>query len=461
MMKPEFDSTIDSLLRQHGRRAQTRAADTAQAVAAGPHLDADEMNAYAENALPTATRTRYMAHLADCTACRQIVTQLALAANPEFATVAETVSAPASTETVPAITEVAPVRSWRDRLAAWFAPSAAWRYAVPALAVAVLSVSAFLALRSNRAINSAPETQSVARNEGNPTTVAPSAPATPTNSNNAMPAASVEPSQVKTNGGDNSNTRAGKEKPSLPLATAPTNSATPEREADVRDLSAEIERARKSGQFSLEKAGRDTPAEATNITNNENAPAIVSAPSGGAGTTATGGAGVAKPASPAPALRSASATPPRATISQPNDADERQREEKRNTETSVAGLASGASARRITPKPAPPTVAPVPKKPRQDGASADDAENKKDQTDEGKQKKNEARVAETRTVSGRTFAKRGSVWIDQSCAKGCHPRTLSRSSDEYKKGDAELRAIVDQLGGTVIIVWRGQALRVQ
>ena len=35
-----------------------------------PHLDADELNSYAEGMVPAPARVRYTEHLADCDLCR-------------------------------------------------------------------------------------------------------------------------------------------------------------------------------------------------------------------------------------------------------------------------------------------------------------------------------------------------------------------------------------------------------
>src|SRR4051812_37011171 len=43
------------------------------------HLDADELNAFAEGAVPPAARARYVSHLAECDQCRRQVSDLALA----------------------------------------------------------------------------------------------------------------------------------------------------------------------------------------------------------------------------------------------------------------------------------------------------------------------------------------------------------------------------------------------
>ena len=72
-MEVDFDKEIDALLRQDGRgRTITICELTA------PHLDADDLSAFAENALPLATRTLYMSHLADCDPCRSTLSSLVM-----------------------------------------------------------------------------------------------------------------------------------------------------------------------------------------------------------------------------------------------------------------------------------------------------------------------------------------------------------------------------------------------
>ena len=62
-MENEFDKQMDALLRNAGS-GSLRAAP-------GSHLDADELAAFAENALPERSRTVLMRHLADCDGCRK------------------------------------------------------------------------------------------------------------------------------------------------------------------------------------------------------------------------------------------------------------------------------------------------------------------------------------------------------------------------------------------------------
>ncbi len=51
--------------------------------AAEAHLDADEIAAFVENALPEKTRQNYMRHLADCDRCRKSLSNT-IALNAEF-----------------------------------------------------------------------------------------------------------------------------------------------------------------------------------------------------------------------------------------------------------------------------------------------------------------------------------------------------------------------------------------
>jgi Putative zinc-finger len=99
------------------------------------HLDADELSAYAENALPIATRARYTAHLVDCDDCRKIVSQLSVATGPP----AE--ARVASDETI--------VSKWSEKLAALLSPRML-RYAMPALVLCAVIAVGFFMLRQQK-----------------------------------------------------------------------------------------------------------------------------------------------------------------------------------------------------------------------------------------------------------------------------------------------------------------------
>src|ERR1051325_7753337 len=96
------DSEMNVLLRRYGKLA----GDGKNTE----HLDADELNAFAEGALPAAVRSRYVSHLADCDDCRRAVTELAGAAGR-----AEKLEGPASQPTA--------TESWWQKIGPLFAPA--------------------------------------------------------------------------------------------------------------------------------------------------------------------------------------------------------------------------------------------------------------------------------------------------------------------------------------------------
>src|ERR1044071_7215402 len=144
-MKSSDSTEMDRLLRRYARRkgetlraTQDAGDDATTKPDVGSHLDADEMNAYAENALPEAARSRYFAHLADCDSCRKLVTELALAASISNEGKARV-----------AALDIKPPTSWRAWLAAIFSPPVL-RYGVPALALFAVVIVVIVATRSQR-----------------------------------------------------------------------------------------------------------------------------------------------------------------------------------------------------------------------------------------------------------------------------------------------------------------------
>src|SRR2546426_3269780 len=134
------DPQIDVLLRRHAERAGSKAAIE--------HLDADELNAFAERSLPVAARSRFVSHLADCDDCRRLVSQLAISAGAVAK--AETSGAPATADV-----------SWLEKLGVFFRPPALRYVAFAAVVVAAVGV-AFLVMRQTQQNR---ESTLVAKNE--------------------------------------------------------------------------------------------------------------------------------------------------------------------------------------------------------------------------------------------------------------------------------------------------------
>jgi hypothetical protein len=111
-------------------------------------------------------------------------------------------------------------------------------------------------------------------------------------------------------------------------------------------------------------------------------------------------------------------------------------------------------------QPAPVSAAPPPPPPaktdeRARGVSAKDSRDK-----EKKQLALGSAASGRREVDGKTFSRVGSVWYD-AAYQGQQTRDVRRGTNEYKKLDSGLRSITDTLGGTVVVVWRDGAYRIQ
>jgi len=66
----------------------------------------------------------------------------------------------------------------------------------------------------------------------------------------------------------------------------------------------------------------------------------------------------------------------------------------------------------------------------------------------------------TISVGGKTFKRENNVWYD-SAYRGQATVNVSRGTNEYKKLDSGLRGIAENLGGTVVVVWKTKAYRIQ
>ena len=75
-MELEFDKEIDSLLRKNGEGVRGVLVGDTPGGKPKVHLDADQLSAFAENAVPEKSRGLYMSHLADCDRCRRILSGL-------------------------------------------------------------------------------------------------------------------------------------------------------------------------------------------------------------------------------------------------------------------------------------------------------------------------------------------------------------------------------------------------
>lgn len=441
-MKLEPNIEIDRLLRRHARqspaapmafaaRKETGRDGEARSEPDGfAHLDADELSAYAENALPARTRTRYTEHLADCDSCRTLVTELVLSSG--IAAQLEKQAAPPAT--------TLPARSWRDWMAMIFAPTKL-RYAASVLAVAGIAAIAFMVFRDGRPARfdtseSQPsQNTSAARNNNEPLAQNNQTDAGSNANSNSTPTTTGEPpksgvvsespSQPKETGPQTAETELQKSADTKAPVENPAPASAPNgdlvgQNRPQRDEDAEVNKAAQpnappptveTGKNKKEIDGADTSEEAGRLSANRersNSDKSAAAPE-----NKTQYGKLEESAASRKARRGAESPP------------------KDSPATSLSAGAGAAS-----------------------GATMDDRNEKADGT---------ARPVEKRSVSGKQFVRRGGAWVD-TAYKSQATTNVRRGSEQYRSlmaDEPQLRDIANQLGGEVIVVLKGRAYRIR
>jgi hypothetical protein len=134
-------------------------------------------------------------------------------------------------------------------------------------------------------------------------------------------------------------------------------------------------------------------------------------------------------------------------------APEPAREQEKKSEDAKLSMARSAPA---PPPPPPGAAAQQPAKPAKK-VGRYDAEPK----DAGADRyKNDASGNARRQVGGKTFNRSGGVWYDSGYSQQ-RTTDVRRGTEEYRKLDSGLRSIADNLGGTVIVMWKEKAYRIQ
>jgi hypothetical protein len=420
---------MDRILRRYARRGGETlrgalgAGNDVAAAAGGAHLDADEMNAYSEGALPEAARSRYFAHLADCDTCRKLVTELTLAASASN----EGKSRVASLEAA------APPKSWRDWLAAIFSPPVL-RYGVPALALFAVIVVVVVAMRSQR------KELSVAQNTQETKYYGPTSAA---NSNSAETTAST--ASAENHPGGNAALPAPSENQTQPGAMATPPPAKPTTLADAPVVSQET------------VVNKPEPAQTEDNR-------VIARKSGEANERAQEETAAA---APPPAPKSPVLSAPAA---EPENSDRRDEQKKSKAAGKdddalpVNGRAAAGAAtankreadaeRNVLGSTSATTRAPQSQTRRRPSAAS-----KSGPADAAADKEGSAA---TRNVGGRQFQRQGGAWVDTSYNSSRSTTNVRRGSEQYRALIADepgLRSIAEQLGGEVIVVWKSRAYR--
>lgn len=448
-MESESNNQMDRLLRRHGRTGDRVPFPTNGDGTASVHLDADELNAFASNEIPAVARTRYLNHLADCGHCRRQVAELASAVNPSLASAA---GAPLA----------APANTIWQRIAGWIKPPTL-RYAGPVMAVLCVAVIMGVVLRSqygNRILN---EQQPVKLPSNAPsgTGGGPSVPDGAPAPNTSGPAEA--PGNVPPPATDASGSAGTPAPPPVNPGGAPTDAPR-----DTDETVARSGEESKTGDRMSDKPPLSLPpvilggnlGPRKDADPAKNAPRVTQEQRDSGGTidqtqqvpdTRTESQ-VARPKSAPP--------PPTGGVAANND--ERQSPILAKKRTAGGNVANTQASNRA-PEPSNQRSDREGDRRREDNNVAVDGSDRSQAGGSGRGAPN-ATVAITRTVAGRTFRRQGNLWVDSGYAEGYGVTYVTRGTEQYRAliaDEPQLGTIANQLGGDILVVWKGRAYRIR
>jgi hypothetical protein len=437
-MKQEFDKQLDSLLR--GTRG---AGEVRRAAATSEHLSPDELSAYAENAMPQAARALYTAHIADCADCRRVVTSVALASGAESVREARPVS-------VAAAGAVASKTSWGARLAALLSPRVL-AYAAPVLAVAIIGALALVVLRGRQGAEAPNVAQRSGEEAARPGSITQPAPAAGTSSSMS---ANTDARPSETQGGPAAGTLAAGAAGPVGAANAPEPAKVTTREEEKAELAKDSAAQPVATDEAVVAEAAPKPAPA--------------APAPGVFTSTQS------------ATATAAAPPPPETRPDAREADDKEESRQQRPAANVARSAErdedarGEDARRGAPE--------------QERGRAMDRHARDDRRLYGDRSKSDGTVpsetenlaasrkrssgpargaggasAERRVVEGHEFRRQGGAWVDMRYSSSMSTVKVRRGSESFRSLVADIPEVgraAAQLPGTVIIVARGRAYRI-
>ncbi|QYO67374.1 hypothetical protein [Leptolyngbya sp. 7M] len=378
-MKIDFDKEIDALLRQDARRQTITISEIS-----APHIDADELAALAENAVPPVARMSYISHLVECDPCRKVLSSV-IELN------AEAVAASAVSPIAEVVPVAVPVVPWYQKLFG----IQGLAYGMGAL---VLLFAGFIGISLLN--NAGSETASSFSN---------------TNNTEAYEDSSAEVAGTQ-------GTREPFENDAAPMA----NSSVAKNAATAQERSA---------------------APAANV-------------SGPAYSNTTGPI----PADGLDTARAATSSPPPPAPLVPSAPTARPARE----DSPIAEAAPSTIDEQVKAKAAEPVISQTQRGAgtvSSDRQAAPSGEAKRDMRNErGRDQvlmsERSAAVVNSRSVGGKNFTRREGVWYD-SAYSGEATTNVRRGTDAYRRLDSGLRNIAEALSGTVVVVWRDKAYRIQ
>ncbi|HEX8146710.1 MAG TPA: hypothetical protein VF591_05995 [Pyrinomonadaceae bacterium] len=449
-MKEGFDREIDSLLRRRARgTAESRSwGDGAGDGAHGAHLDADELGAFAEGALPAPARLAAASHLADCDRCRGVVVGLARVEGVEREVKQHAAATTASAES-------ARPSAWRALVASLFAPRV-MRFAVPVLALSLVGVVSYVALRSGDggALRAARD----GRRQSGTLQSAPSAPAasntgttasnpelTEAQNGNAAPreatAAGVQPGEPKGHGGVEARpAEAYADRPDREVAQ-PSVAAQPPPPPAAAATEGPVELSKSAPKPVAAEEGEVARVDSKEKSENRDKSARAS-------ETAD-----EVVANDAPVQRRAQ---PRVNQVQMPDGSDARNNQKRSADNNATGVYGGGSA----------GTAAAPRESERAG-SRSEAQGRARASRQAEKKADEdevARVGDTRAAAGHRFRREGSAWVDVNYKPSMPSTGVRRGTDSFRALVAdvpEVGRVAAAIGGEVVVVVGGRAYRIR
>ena len=379
------------------------------------HPDADELNAFAEGALPPAARQRYLSHFADCDDCRKLVSQLA-------------VTTGAGVEArIPASEPVA--ESWWKKLSTVFAIPTL-RYAAFAVVLLALGGIAFLVWRQPAQRDSG----MIAQNQPQTGPVEAVKPAT-------TPHADVTFKEAT--------------QPSANTAVPqPTVMSKPDQDTSgLTTLSPPPPPPKPADAI----AGKDAPlvagaGRADDAARTQSTPSYAPAPS-----TETYRLESRERAQQTPGAISGG---PRR-----NESSDKYKAIERARSGDFAKARDEADNSVMKNQPAPENKQEDSKSARPSSEVAAASRRVEDLPVAARKSAGALSASEeapeTRSVGGRKFKRQGNAWIDSKLKTSMSVRTVRRGSEDFDKLDSGLRSIANQLSGEIVVVWKGKAYRIR
>ena len=403
-MKEQAHNEIDLMLRKLGSAssgAPENGNHSSTSSNRDEHLDADELNMYAENVLPQKTRARYTEHLADCQHCRQIVSQLSQAAGIVIVEDKKEAS----------IQESKQAGFW----ASLFSPMV-MKYALPAvLLITDASIGYFTLKQSNRAPSGNKAADQVAKNiEQTPasTEARPNNSADQSKTADAQSSPNRQPEATKAGKEDTQPDNAKEAKApttvdSIAAAEAPPAPASPVARQDVA--------AAKAAEPEEKRSINNEVA----VNRNQSVNATQAGPQAG---------------------NSIARSQPRAVATTEGADKKLEDEENDSRKAKTAPVARGQTQSRSEVQ-------------QQQEPFRDRGRRRQDKDDD-----------ETRSVAGRYFRRESGVWIDSAYNSSNAMTRVPRGSEQFRAliaDEPEIKKIADQLPGDVIVVWKGRVYRIE